>query len=186
MDGSNDILFNGVMIRPIPGWEKEYAIDREGNVYSLKRKRVAKTKRIEDQINVHGYRTIKLYKNGEYKRMKVHRLVAFAYIPNPENLPTINHKNEIKTDNRVENLEWSSLIDNLQYGTRTKRAAESLSIPIVSVNLETGEEKRYSSMISAKKDGYDQGCISRCVNGVMKAYKGHKFYKESEYEKGIK
>lgn len=73
-----------------------------------------------------GYYMVTLYKNGKPKNIYVHRLVAETFIPNPQNKETINHKNEIKTDNRVENLEWLTGKENTNYGTRTERQRQSM------------------------------------------------------------
>lgn len=72
----------------------------------------------------HGYLSVMLYKNGVPKNYKIHRLVAQAFIPNLLNLPEVNHKDEDKTNNQVENLEWCTHIYNSNYGTRPKRIGE--------------------------------------------------------------
>ena len=76
----------------------------------------AKTGKVLHQYkSTHGYLRVALCENGKQKRVFVHRLVAMKYIPNPHNLPQVNHKNGVKTDNRVENLEWCTASENQQH-----------------------------------------------------------------------
>lgn len=73
-----------------------------------------------------GYMFVTLYKHNKSKREYVHRLVAMAFIPNPDNLPHVNHKDEVKTNNEVSNLEWCTAQYNNSYGNHTKKATETM------------------------------------------------------------
>ena len=75
--------------------------------------------------NGHGYLFVNLYKDNKAKREYVHRLVALAFVPNPDNLPQVNHKDEVKSNNVPENLEWCDCKYNNNYGTRKERQIES-------------------------------------------------------------
>lgn len=88
----------------------DYEISDSGIVFSYKNKKYMKTIRLNLQKN--GYFTVCLWKNGAFSRKLVHRLVAEAFIKNTENKDFVNHKNGIKIDNRVENLEWVTKSEN--------------------------------------------------------------------------
>lgn len=93
-----------------------------------------------------------------------------AFIENPNNLEQINHKNEIKTDNRVENLDYCDRKYNINYGTRNQRVAEKLSKQVLCV--ETG--KIYTSTHQVERElGFNQSAISRCCSGKLKTCGGY-------------
>jgi hypothetical protein len=94
----------------IEGFDGKYGITEDGQVYSF-----AINAFLKQQTTKKGYRIIDLGRGKNYKHYKVHRLVAQAYIPNPDNLPEINHKDEDKTNNCVSNLEWCTKEYNLNY-----------------------------------------------------------------------
>ena len=98
--------------RDIKGFESLYEVSNLGRVKSLKfgRERILKPGK-----DARGYLQVILCKDGKVKKFYVHRLVANTFIPNPNNLETVNHINEIKTDNRVSNLEWMNNKDNVRY-----------------------------------------------------------------------
>ena len=102
-------------MRDIIGYEGLYAITSCGRVWSYKRNKFLAPREKDGYLNVH------LYKDGISKEFLVHRLVGLAYIDNPNNLPEINHKSEVKTENFVNNLEWCSSKYNNTYGTRIQR-----------------------------------------------------------------
>ena len=124
--------------KDVPGYEEYYEINQYGVIKSKDRLIVVsdyqnahaycsgfsyvKPGRIMKQgTSVHGYKTVCLSKNNSYKLCKVHRLVAETFIPNPMQLPYVNHKDEIKTNNHISNLEWCTAEYNTNYGTCIKR-----------------------------------------------------------------
>ena len=102
------------------GYEGLYEVSNKGNVRNVRRNTLLKLSKTND-----GYIQVHLYKNGIRTGFKVHRLVAQAFLLNNDNLPMINHKDEDKTNNRVENLEWCNHKYNMNYGTRNIRSKET-------------------------------------------------------------
>ena len=129
--------------KPVVGFESLYEVSNLGRVRSLDRRREitgeCKTacfypSRIKKQfLNKAGYYQILLCKDGKQHMKIVSRLVAEAFLPNPNNYPEVNHMNEVTSDNRVTNLEWCSIDYNRNYGTRGKRIAIKLSKPCYAI-----------------------------------------------------
>ena len=112
--------------RDIKGYEGKYKISNLGRVKSLKDSKGNYREKILKHRNNCGYLYVDLYKNSRGKTYQVHRLVAEAFIPNPNNLPCVNHKDENPSNNCVENLEWCTTKYNANYGTRNKRVSEKM------------------------------------------------------------
>ena len=112
--------------KDIPGYENIYQISNLGRIKSLDRIIICKNKKnikrgkiLKVEIVNNGYERIQLHKNNKCKRYKMHRLVAQAFISNPEKKPYVNHKNGIKNDNRVINLEWCTQSENILHAYKT-------------------------------------------------------------------
>lgn len=115
--------------KDINGYEGKYQVSSEGRVRSVACLN-SRGRRVHERIrrfchNRNGYLYVNLSKDGKPKNILVHRLVAEAFIENPCHHETVNHINEIKTDNRACNLEWMTLTDNLRYGTHNERATKN-------------------------------------------------------------
>jgi hypothetical protein len=102
--------------KEVPGYEELYLISDSGNIVGFKRGQQIPA------IDSYGYLRTALCKAGSMKSFYVHRLVALAFIPNPNNKPTVNHKDEDKTNNFVNNLEWATEYEQNSFGTRTERS----------------------------------------------------------------
>lgn len=111
--------------KDIPGYEGKYEVSNLGNVRSLNYNHTGEIKLLKQGTNKKGYKLVNLCKNGKQKCYLIHRLVAMTFIPNPNNLPIINHKDENKVNNNVNNLEWCTYEYNNNYGTRNERTSES-------------------------------------------------------------
>ena len=114
--------------KDIKEYEGLYQINEKGEVKSLPKKAgrsQRKAKILKTYTDKDGYIKVILCKNNKTRFLSVHRLLAEAFIPNPLNLPQINHKDENKKNNDLNNLEWCDCKYNINYGTRTKRAMET-------------------------------------------------------------
>ena len=122
---------------------------------------------------------ISLCKNAISKYFKVHRLVAEAFLGNPDSMTEVNHKDEVKTNNCVENLEWSDRKYNINYGTRSKKCAEKLlnredlSKQVYQYTLDGELIAVWKSGNEAGRNGYNPKHISACCKGKEKKHKGY-------------
>lgn len=171
---------------PINGYEGLYEVSNLGNVRSLgKGKSNASKKRNLKNSKVYGgYLIVRLCKNGKMKNYKIHRLVAEAFIPNWFDEPQVNHIDENKLNNNVDNLEWCDAKYNSNHGTRNERIFRKttngkLSKPVLQFT-KTGEFVReWPSANEAGRNGYNQGKVTSCCRGEQKKHKGYIWkYKE--------
>ena len=157
---------------PIKGYEGQYEVSDKGRVRSLKFGKERILKPVSDKD---GYLQVGLWKNGENKMCKVHRLVAQAFIPNPQNLPEVNHKDEDKTNNFVHNLEWCDRKYNNNYGTHIQRMAEKmtngkLSKPVLQYTKSGEFVREWKSARDVQRNlGYFHSYISSCCTGRYKS-----------------
>ena len=156
---------------PIKGYEGQYEVSDKGRVKSLK---YGKERMLIQVRDSGGYLVVNLYKNSEKKMYYVHRLVSQAFIPNQNNLPEVNHKDENKTNNYVQNLEWCTDKYNTNYGTRNQRVSEKLSKPVLQYTESGAFVREWKSMQDVQRNlNYGQCNISRCCNGILKTAYGY-------------
>ena len=145
-----------VVRKPIMGYEGYYEVDQFGRVYSVDRplfvndnggeyNKSLKSKQMKQSDHTNGYKTVSLTKDGKTKTVFVHRIVAETFIPNENNFPIVNHKDEDKTNNFVENLEWCTALYNRTYGNAIKKQSKKLK------GRKPTEEHKAKISISMKK-----------------------------------
>ena len=140
-------------------------------------KRWQREKILKSSVNKDGYLFVGLYKNRKVKYFRIHRLVAEAFIKNPNNYPQVNHKDENKQNNCVKNLEWCDAKYNNNYGTKNKRIAEKLSKPVLQIDKITNEViAEFPSIIEVQRQlGINQSTISKCCLGKQNTCGGYKW-----------
>lgn len=155
--------------KDIKGYEGLYQVSNEGRVKSFYTNKILTP--VDDG---QGYLRVRLYKNKEWKSIRVHRLVANAFISNPYNKPQINHKDENPSNNCVENLEWCTAKENCNYGNHNLRMALSQSIPVIAYDGENRIE--FVSCSSASRTmGIQSSHICECCNGKRKTAGGYRW-----------
>lgn len=192
--------------KPIKDFECLYEINNLGEIRSLDReviysngvKHIHKGKMLKPRKDKYGYLNIVLNKNGKSKTFKVHRLVAITFIPNPNNLPEVNHKDENKLNNSINNLEWCTSKYNCNYGNHSKNISKSLtgrtlseqtkklmsdsrSIKVVQLSLNDELIKIWNSLRETDKFGYNHSCVSACCRGIKKTHRGFKWIYYNDY-----
>lgn len=157
------------------------SVDRE----SVRRGNVAKIKGAElKQTDIRGYKRVTLYYGSRknHAQIFVHRLVARAFIPNPDNLPCVNHKDENPSNNCYWNLEWCTHKYNSNYGTSIERRvkhqdwesiAKKQAVPVAQYDMDGKLVSTWESMMQCERST-DFKCsgIARCCAGTRKSYRG--------------
>ena len=176
--------------KDVSEYEGFYQVSNKGNVYSVERKDSQGQRRggriLKPKYSRGGYLMVHLYKNGKMKAKSVHRLVAETFLPNPNGLPQVNHRDEVKDNNKVGNLEWCDSKYNINYGTLLERSAQAQSKKVRAVNVKTGEVLTFNSTREAGRKDYDQSSVAKACKGVYNAnggnlYRNHRWsYEEVE------
>lgn len=169
--------------KDIEGYEGLYQVSNKGNVKSLKNnKGKYKEKLLKQSKESNGYLKVTLRKKYKKKTYLVHRLVAKAFIENPNKLPCVNHKDECKTNNVVSNLEWCTYKYNSNYGTHIKRVSES-QINDPNKSKQVYQYTKDGELISVWKstsecgrNGYNFGNVASCCRNCYKI-EGNNVYK---------
>lgn len=152
----------------------DYSVSNLGRVIS---RRTSKEKFI-GSVLPDGYIQVALCSEESTRKVNIHKLVAETFIPNPKSLPEVNHVDEDKSNNQVNNLEWCTKSFNINYGRRNSFVSEKLVNGIMSKAVEALDPisgnilHRFPSAMEAQRNGFDQGAISNCCRGVRKTHKG--------------
>lgn len=168
--------------KDVKGYENIYQISNLGNVRSLDRivncnggTRLVKGKSLSRCNRGNGYLFVTFGKRGKQHNMDIHRMVASAFIPNPNNYEQVNHKDEIKTNNIATNLEWCTPKYNTNYGTAVERRAAKTSKRVNQIR-DGKRVKAWRSLSEIKRTtNYSIGNISSCCNGKRENAHGYQW-----------
>lgn len=168
--------------KAIEGYEGKYEVSNLGRVRSLDRIAYRFNRRIGKETSYmvkgricgmltekHGYFRIPLIKGGRgsVRHFLVHRLVAETFIPNPDNLPMVNHKDENKKNNRVDNLEWCDNDYNIHYGTGIKRRSQNQKKQVEQIDSNGNVVALHEGVVEASiATGIERSSIGKCCNGM--------------------
>lgn len=177
--------------KDVVGYEGLYQVSNMGRVKSIcsfvrlqNGELMKKKPHVLKPQNRVGYKCVNLFKEGRSHTVSIHRLVAKAFLPNCHNYPIVNHKDENKTNNNVENLEWCNNAYNINYGTAKRRRAISQGKAVLQLNKNGVLVKRHLTLMDACRDTQiDYRNISLCCNNRRKTAGGYcwKFERNNEF-----
>lgn len=160
--------------KDIKGFEGKYQVSNFGQVARFYKH--CPSKLLKPMVCTNGYLRVDLWtgKGTEKIRALVHRLVAEAFLPNPNNYRCVNHKDETRTNNRVDNLEWCTHKYNSNYGTMPQKISTAQSIPVLQYTIDGKFIKRWKSFTEIQNEyGYDISAMSRCCKGEQATSYGY-------------
>lgn len=168
-----DDMMNKEIWKDISGYEGLYQVSNLGNIRKIWKFKTIMCKPSSDS---HGYKQIVLTKDKKRKSYKVHRLVALTFINNPNNYEEVNHKDENKTNNKIDNLEWCDRKYNCNYGNRNYKCTRHRLHRIQQYNKENNLIGEYPSLKEAEKvTGIKYQSISSCCRNIKKSAGGYKW-----------
>ena len=158
--------------REVPGYNGRYKVSNFGRIKQMAgfagkwgNKYPVKEIILSTRLDTNGYVTVVMRDPNNISHTQlVHRLIALAFIPNPNNYPVINHLNEIKSDNRIENLEWCTVEHNANWGTKNHRVSVKRGRPIVGIAIPDGEQVYFHSYKEAIRHGFRPLNISKRID----------------------
>ena len=163
-----DIFYTDIRNNETIDFRGKYQVSNLGNVRNVRTNKILKPRKDKD-----GYLDISLKR----RHFRIHRLVAEMFIENPNEYDFVNHKDEVVSNNTVENLEWCTCYYNNNYGNRNKEISKT----IIGVNIENGDIVEFYGMREAERNGFNHANISECCNGNRKTHKGYKWYYLDDY-----
>lgn len=174
--------------RPVVGYEGLYEVSNLGRIRSLDRyvkswnseSKLTKGRILRMKKYSNGYLNVSLCKCGDIKTCSVHRLVAQAFLPNPDGLPCVNHKDNDRTNNRVENLEWCDWKYNNNYGDHNEKLSQSkingkCSKKVYQFTLDGKLVREWPSTAECGRNGFISTSVSYCCRGERKTHRGFKW-----------
>lgn len=170
----------GEIWKGVEGYEELYQVSNLGRIKSLPKKVKARVyydkqpRIIKPCMTDRGEKKVSLHKDCVGKTYALHRLIAKVFIPNPLNLPEINHKDENPSNNRVDNLEWCTPKYNSNYGTHIERIAKSKIKPVYQYTLDGEFVVKLDKPKQIEDGGFIRQCVNNCCLGKTKTHKGYK------------
>lgn len=168
--------------KDVVGYEGIYEVSNLGKIRSLNYNGTRTCKEMKGSPNKDGYIKLTLTKDKKKKTVLLHKLVADAFLENPDNLPIINHKDENKSNNNLSNIEWCTIPYNNSYGTRLERLSESntngkKSKTVYQYTLDGELVNVWPSANECGRNGFKTTCVSRCCLNKphCNTYKGYKW-----------